>query len=166
MVVPDRYSFIEIGERDQENPLPWDKIDAVNYKVWDKDFNYDKTISNSKDRMKENQQLKLIEQNAKWAKLKSDNKIYNLNYKKYRANVEEIEQESKQFDAINDFRNKLVFNSLPYETKLFEKDSTLKEKRTRWHENLTKDVHVDEAVNVLDDMSKTYDIKNVATIKN
>jgi carboxyl-terminal processing protease len=166
VVVPDRYSFIEIGERDQENPLAWDKIDAVEYKLWDKDFNYEQTISNSKDRMKVNQQLKLIEQNAKWAKLKSDNKVYSLDYKKYRANVEELETEAKQFDAINDFKNKLTFTSLPYETKLFEKDSTLKEKRTRWHENLTKDVHVDEAVNVLDDMSKTYDIKSMATIKN
>ena len=31
VVVPDRYSYIDIGEKDQENPLPWDKIDAVDY---------------------------------------------------------------------------------------------------------------------------------------
>lgn len=34
-MVPDRYSFVDIGEKDQENPLPWDKIDAADYDIWD-----------------------------------------------------------------------------------------------------------------------------------
>src|SRR5690554_5962270 len=29
VVVVDRFSFIDIGEKDQKNPLPWDKIDSV-----------------------------------------------------------------------------------------------------------------------------------------
>jgi carboxyl-terminal processing protease len=32
------------------------------------------------------------------------------------------------------------------------KDSILKEKRDRWHESLSKDIYVEEALNVLDDL--------------
>src|SRR5690606_3476019 len=35
VVMPDRYSYIDVGERDYPNPLPYDKIDAAKYTVWD-----------------------------------------------------------------------------------------------------------------------------------
>jgi carboxyl-terminal processing protease len=31
--------------------LPWDKIDAAAYTVWDKTANFNKAISNSKERL-------------------------------------------------------------------------------------------------------------------
>lgn len=68
VVVVDRYSFIDIGEKDQDNPLPWDKIDAASYKSWDGFINYEETINNSKKRMINNTQLQLIEEQAKWIK--------------------------------------------------------------------------------------------------
>ena len=35
---------------------------------------------------------------------------------------------------------------------MFTQDSTLQKKRERWHESLSKDVYVEEAVNVLNDL--------------
>ena len=43
-------------------------------------------------------------------------------------------------------------DSLPKEEKMFTQDSTLQKKRERWHESLSKDVYVEEAVNVLNDL--------------
>ena len=166
VVVPDRYSFIDIGERDQENPLPWDKITPVDFKVWDRYYDYDRTIASSKSRMAKNEQLVLIENNARWTKQKMDNDLYSLNYKKYKAELDLNEEEAKQFDAISDYKTDLSFNSLPYEQKLFEQDTVLRDKRLRWHKNLSKDVYVEEALNVLSDLETTYEIKKVATIKN
>ncbi len=165
VVVPDRYSFIDIGERDQENPLAWDKITPVEYEVWNSYFDYDTTIANSKSRMENNAQLKLIESSAKWAKTKMDDNNYSLNYKKYKAELKLNEEEAKQFEAIADYKTNLTFESLPYEQKLFEQDTILRDKRNRWHENLSKDVYVEEAINVLNDLKMTYEIKKVATIK-
>ena len=165
VVVPDRYSFIDIGERDQENPLAWDKITPVEYEVWNSYFDYDTTIANSKSRMENNAQLKLIESSAKWAKTKMDDNNYSLNYKKYKAELKLNQEEAKQFEAIADYKTNLTFESLPYEQKLFEQDTILRDKRNRWHENLSKDVYVEEAINVLNDLKMTYEIKKVATIK-
>ena len=165
VVVPDRYSYIDMGEKDQENPLPWDKIEPVDFSFWDNYFDYDLTIKNSNERMSNNEQLKLIDENAKWVKTKMDDKNYALNYEKYKANIELNEEEAKRFDKISDYKTNLTFESLPYETDLFVKDSVLKEKRLRWHESLSQDVYVEEALNVLEDLKMTYTIKKVATVK-
>ena len=38
-------------------------------------------------------------------------------------------------------------------------DASLKEKRVRWHESLTKDIYVEEALNVLDDLQSIPVVK-------
>lgn len=164
--VPGRFSYIDVGEKDKENPLPWDEIDAANYAVWDSYFDYDKTINKSKERMHNNEQLKLIDENAKWVKGKIDETIVSLNYEKYKAENDLNELESKRFDAISKYKTNLTFESLAYEKNLFESDTTdLREKRERWHQSLSKDVYIEEALNVLEDLKMSYAIKKVATIK-
>lgn len=165
VIVPDRYSFIDIGEKDQDNPLPWDSIESVDYAIWDSYFDYDATIKKSIDRMNNNSQLKLIEENAKWIKTKMDEKQYSLNYSVYKAELDQNEEEAKRFDKIEDYQTDLTFDSLPYEKELFAQDSVLQEKRDRWHKSLSQDVYMEEALNVLDDLRMTYSIKKVATVK-
>jgi carboxyl-terminal processing protease len=48
------------------------------------------------------------------------------------------------------------------------KDSILKEKRSRWHDNLRKDLYVEEALNVLTDLRVSQNIskKSLTSIKN
>jgi carboxyl-terminal processing protease len=36
--MPDRYAYLKMGERDVDHAMPWDKIDAAAYTVWDKKF--------------------------------------------------------------------------------------------------------------------------------
>ncbi|TYP76089.1 carboxy terminal-processing peptidase [Aquimarina intermedia] len=162
VVVPDRYSYIDIGEKDQENPLPWDKIAAAEYTPWNGYINFDKTIDNSKARMQQNSQLKLIEENAKWVREKRDVNRYSLNYQEYKKNIEENESQAKRFEAISDYKTNLTYESLPYEQQLMNKDTVLKEKRNRWHQSLSKDVYIEEAISVLEDM-KVNTIKHEST---
>ncbi|TDQ33322.1 carboxy terminal-processing peptidase [Zeaxanthinibacter enoshimensis] len=152
VVVPDRYSYIDLGERDQNNPLAWDKISPANYKPWDGYIDYEATIENSTRRMAQNPQIKLIEENAKWLKEQQDQTVVALNYDAYKKEMEADKQRSKYFKTISDYDSKLTFSSLQYEQELFTKDPVLREKRDRWHHNLAKDVYVEEAVNVLRDL--------------
>jgi len=168
VVVPDRYSYIDIGEKDQINPLPWDKIDPADYEVWGNYYDYDATISKSKKRMANNEQLKLIDENAKWVKKIRDRENYSLNYNDYKASLKINEEEAKRFEKLSHYKTNLTFKSLPYELKEMEQDSVLKQKRERWHENLSQDVYMEEALNVLNDLKMTYTIKSkvATTVKN
>lgn len=152
--MPDRYSYVKMGERDIENAMPWDKIDAAPYKVWDRQGNFNQAIANSKQRLSSSKQFQLIEDNAKWINDRSKENIYSLELKKFKAEQTHIEETAKKFKSIVDYKNDLVFTSLPYEEAMLSKDASLKEKRERWHENLSKDIYVEEAINVLSDLQK------------
>lgn len=167
VVMPDRYSYIDIGERDYPNPLPYDKIVAAKYNVWDGYLDYDETIEKSKARMAQNEQLQLIDDNAKWIKLRRDEKEVNLNYNDYSAEIDKRKEDAKRYKALDTYNNHLDFKSLPYEIALMKQDTTLSEKRKRWHKNLGKDMYIEEAVHVLEDLKlNTIKAKNVADIKN
>ena len=164
--VPGRFSFIEVGEKEKENPLPYDEIDPAQYDTWESYFDYEKTIKKSKQRMSNNEQLKLIEENARWVKNKIDNTRVSLNYKTFKMQSDINEQESKRFDAISEYKTNLSFQPTGYERQLFTKDTTnLQEKRERWYENLSKDVYVEEAVHILEDIKMSYNLKKVAKVK-
>lgn len=168
VVVPDRYSYIDLGEKDQSNPLKWDKISPAEYKPWDGYIDYDQTIANSNKRMADNPQIKLIEENAKWLKAEQDETEISLNYVTYKEEKEKDKEQSSFFKKLTDYDSRLTFESLRYEQELFTKDSVLREKRDRWHKNLAKDVYVEEAVNVLGDlkMNNLKNMKLASSVKN
>ncbi|WP_238987291.1 carboxy terminal-processing peptidase [Confluentibacter flavum] len=164
--VPDKFSFIEVGEKDKSNALPWDEIDSADYATWDNYFDYEETIKKSNERMTKNKQLKLIEDNAKWVKSQIDETVYPLNYSKYKEKLTLNDEESKRFDEMTKYQTNLTFESPAYEKELFNDDITsLKEKRDRWHLTLSQDVYIEEALNVLQDLKISYNIKKIATVK-
>jgi carboxyl-terminal processing protease len=60
--------------------MPWDKIDAATYTLWDKTANFNKPFQIVK-RIAHNDQFKLIEDNAKWIDSRSEENTYSLNIK-------------------------------------------------------------------------------------
>ena len=156
IVIPNRYSYIDFGEKEQDNPLEWDKITPVDYTPWTSNFDYSSAIQKSKIRIESNEYLKLIDSNAKWIKTVRDTEDFSLNYFTYNDKIKADELTAKSFDKLKDFNTDLEFKSLPYEIMLFEKDSTLELKRNRWHKNLAKDLYIDEALNVLTDLKISY----------
>ncbi|WP_432419429.1 carboxy terminal-processing peptidase [Flavobacterium praedii] len=159
VVMPDRYAYLKMGERDEAHALPWDKIDPAPYTIWSHTSKFDQAIINSKKRIEENVQFKLIEENAKWIDNRSNENTYSLNLNKFKVAQSQIEETAKKFKPIVDYKNNLKFTSLPYELEGMNNDPVLKEKRERWHENLSKDIYVEEALNVLDDLQPKSIVK-------
>jgi carboxyl-terminal processing protease len=164
VVMPDRYAYLKMGERDVENAMPWDKIDAAEYTVWNKN-NFNLAISNSKQRIAQNSQFQLIEENAKWIDGRSRENTYSLNIEKFKLAQNIIEEKAKKYKPILEYKNNLKFSSLPYEVEQMKQDGILKEKRDRWHEGLAKDIYVEEALNVLDDLQSKGSLKHSMHVK-
>lgn len=78
--------------------------------------------------MAENNQFKLIDENAKWINQRSEDFVYNLQIDKFKAEQKLLEETSKKYKAVLDYKNQLTFNSLPYENELMKTDLALKEK--------------------------------------
>ena len=165
IVMSDRYAYLKMGERDVENAMPWDKIDAADYTVWSKQNNFNLAISNSKKRIASNAQMALIDENAKWLDERNKENVYSLQIDTFKQEQKALEETNKKYKSISDYTNSLKFTSLPYEQELMKNDETLRDKRNNWHESLSEDIYVEEAIHVLDDLQAT-DSKKAVTNKN
>ena len=154
--LPFRYKYLDFGEKDSENPLQWDEIENINYQKWNSNFDFEFAIKNSQKRMKESEHLKLVDENAKWIKDIREKKIFNLNYQKFRSELEENIKTTDKFKKLDNFSLDYSFKSLPYETQMIDNDSILGTKRERWHKSLNKDIYIGEALNVLSDLRFSY----------
>jgi carboxyl-terminal processing protease len=162
IVMPDRYAYVDVGERDQDNPLAWDRIQAANFTAWDKQIDFERVISNSNERLKANEYVSLLEEEAQWIKQQRDDHTATLGIEEYRKEKEELRERTERFKKLNDYDSKLSFSSLKYEEALFTKDSVLREKRNRWHKELARDLYVEEAIYVLKDLKQfTYNRNTV-----
>lgn len=165
VVMADKYEFLKMGEKDVDNAMPWDKIDPAVYKLWTKEHNFDLAISQSKARLENNPQMQLIEDNAKWIEQRSKENIYSLQLDKFKAEQKSLEEKNKKYKPITEYKNSLAFMSLPYEDEIVKNDTVLKEKRDRWHESLAKDVYVEEALKILNDMQTVDSTKEMLNKK-
>ena len=152
IVLPNRYTYMDMGEKDQDNPLPWDEIQPATYEEWENSINYEEIIKLSRNRVNNNPTLKLIDESARWIEKTRSKKVFSLNFKTFKNEMIDNERESKKFDSISDYKTDLLFSSLSYEFPLMDRDSVLRDNRNRWHESLSKDIYMEEALNVLKDL--------------
>jgi len=150
LVLPDRFLYVDTGERDNDNAMQWDKIAKAKYNVFD--YNFAPVKDKSKSRVAANAQFKLIDESAKWVKSQQDDNTFPLEYNEYLAKSKQLEEQSKRFNVLKDYKNSLAFTSLPHDENLIKNDTVLQNKRKRWFKSLNNDVYVEEAVNVLKDI--------------
>ena len=167
VIFPNRYSYIEVGEKDQENPLKWDKISPANYDTFINEERFLNIIEKSNKRLESNPFVKLIDEQAKLIKQRQENSEFTLNYEILVKQKEFENSESEKFKKLNEFTNALSFYPTKNDFDKISNDSILTKKRERWEETLTKDIYIDEAVNILNDLNKvSINYKKVAqTIK-
>ena len=157
IVLPNRYSYIDIGERDLENPLSWDQINSANYSPLNKQLYYDKSLENSKNRISKNEFFNIINEQAKWVKEQQDDNIVSLNYDNYKMDMDNNKKESEKFKKIEDFKSNYKFEWLRDNRIMGDEiPDEIIERRNRWIDDLKKDLYVDEAVNILSDLSSFY----------
>ena len=154
LIFPNRYSYVDIGEKDLNNPLNWNKIDPARYDNSSKIFNYSQAIEKSKKRISENEYFSLIDQHAKLVKSNQDDKMISLDYKSYKEDQENFKSQSDKLKIIDEFISPYVFdwNESNQNTDSSYNDD-MKEKRDRWIKTLEKDIYVNEAMNLLKDLS-------------
>jgi carboxyl-terminal processing protease len=87
-------------------------------------------------------------------KSKQDDKTISLDYNSYKEDQEEFKLQSDKLKVIEEFNSPYLFewndNNLNANSSY---NDDMKEKRDRWIESLQKDIYVDEAMNLLKDLS-------------
>jgi carboxyl-terminal processing protease len=149
IAMPTRFSYMNYGERDLDGALKWDKVNQAKYIPVNSYINFSDVITSSIERINNDPKFQLIDEYAKWLKNEQDDSTYSLNYKKYKKELKERETFSKKFNSVFKYKSNLAFDSPKYELPLFKDNKDLEEKRMVWHKNLSKDIYISEALNVL-----------------
>ena len=163
IAMPTRFSYMKYGERDLEGALPWDKVPQASYTQVNSYSNFSDVVTTSIERINKDPKFQLIDEYAKWLKKEQDESSYSLNYKQYQKELKQREDFAKKFKSVFKYQSGLAFNSPSYEIPLFKENIDLKEKRNAWHKNLSKDLYISEALNVLSQLklaSKQEIVKN------
>lgn len=155
IVLPDRYSYIETGEKEQDYAMPWDEIKPANYLRWISDNTADLSIiqQKSKARTSNNPTFQLIEESAQYLKKQRDNTSYTLCLEKYRKYEEELEATTEKFDDIEIDIDVLDVHTLQADLAVVESDTTKQASMKEMAEALEKDAYLLEAVHIVYDIS-------------
>ena len=163
IAMPTRFSYMKYGERDLEGALPWDKVPQASYSQVNTYSNFSDVVTTSIERINKDPKFQLIDEYAKWLKKVQDDSSFSLNYKQYQKESKLSDAYAEKFKSVFKYQSGLAFNSPSYELPLFEANKDLKEKRDAWHKNLSKDLYISEALNVLSELKL---VSNQKIVKN
>lgn len=151
ILLPDPYEFIDLGEKEMENPMPWDEISKANYAEF-KGIDYMGLQKNSTARIKKSPSFALIAQESKEVKERKDDTKYSLNLDKYRAEQKQFREQNKKYDVLKKEIKGFNMELLSVDKERLTGDTTRLGRETRWAKNLSKDVYIHEASNIVNDM--------------
>ena len=153
IVIPDSYKYIFNGEKDEKNPLQWDKITPANFDKWAKRDYLNKISSENQSRIDNDDYYSLINDRAQWLKDQQSNKTISLNFNSYNSFLTKQREKNKRFESLNKYENTLNFKLLKTEKQYIMSNKELLSSRNRWHRNLTKDLYLEEGVKALEMLS-------------
>ena len=155
IIFPSQYGSIQIGEKDQSNPLSWDKISPARYSINKYNSRNTYVIEKSKARLAKNPMINLIHEQGEWIKLKQKDYDFHLNYNSYINKRDNDKKYSERFDVLKEFESELAFTWLEINMNI-DKSNDILIRRDRWLKGLKKDIFLDEAVNVLNDLNHDH----------
>ncbi|HEY8463227.1 MAG TPA: carboxy terminal-processing peptidase [Bacillota bacterium] len=142
VVLPDLLSYYDIGEQELDNYLPYDTIKPVTYRRWERQYNLETIKANSKKRVKRNQVFSFINSNIALLEKQRKQTLMSLQLQKVLAEQETIKKQTERLEKIQ--------TAKPY-LKVVEVGKTSENKE--WINQLQKDVYVEEALMVLNDIA-------------
>lgn len=152
VVLPDLYSEIDDeGEKDLDNPMPWDEISPAFYQTWSKAPNYDKIKTNSDARVKADPAFKLIAEKAQELKTDRDNSLESLKYDDYLAHQKLLDADKDKYKVLDEAVKGMTVSLVPVDEKELKNDTTTMARKKDWLERLQKDEEVGESVAILKD---------------
>jgi len=149
IILPDIYSAVDNGEKDQDFPLPWDEIGSAKYNTWKSSMDIDKLRKDSKERVSRNPSFALISEQAERLKKQSDKSLYTHNLKAFRLEQAKLKEDAKKYENIDKDLEGMDAKSLTEHLKIAESDSVKKAVTSNWFKKIKKDVYLQEAAAIL-----------------
>jgi carboxyl-terminal processing protease len=151
IVLPDQYEYLKVREKDDPDALPWDEIKKSPYTNWNAGYDL-KTIQQlSNQRLENDPTFKLIRENTDWLGKQND-KTYSLQLDKYRKEQKALRSTYTQNEQLMKLKEEISVSALPNEENRWATDPAKQERFNQWLKTLRKDIYLDQAVKVMNDV--------------
>lgn len=150
IVLPDPY--YEIAERKDSDALAWDEIPRASFTAWYNPVNTESLKKSSERRMATSPAFKLLNENLNTLKKLEKQETYSLNLQTYKTEQKTNTAALKKYDAVNDKVKELNIVNIKSDMEKFGGDSSKIARNKDWIKIRTKDIYLDEAVNVMNDL--------------
>jgi len=153
IVLPDAYQYIEIGEKELDYALPWTEIDPVKHKqnVYEV-RNTSELAERSAERIANHEIFQKVIQNAQNLSDRRDESTYPLQLRAFQQFTDQREEEAARYNNIfREIVNPDVAN-LKDDLVKINSNEEYRARNTEFVENVSKDIYIDETVNILRDM--------------
>ncbi|HNR16816.1 MAG TPA: carboxy terminal-processing peptidase [Chitinophagaceae bacterium] len=151
IVLPDNLEHLKVREKDSDDALPWDEITKASYKTWDAGYSLETIKQLSNQRLENDPTFRLIAETTEWLSKQSEKK-YSLQLDKYRKEQERIKASVKQLESLLKLKGQLDVSALPQEANRWADDKPKQERFAQWLKTLQKDIYLDQAVKVMNDI--------------
>jgi carboxyl-terminal processing protease len=151
IVLSDKYEDLKLREKDDPDALPWDEISKASYTPWNPGYNLGTIKRLEQNRLSNSDVFKTISANSEWLEKQND-KDHSLQLEKYSQEQKAIQATVKQDDALEKLKDSLDVSFIPKDANMFSYDKAKQERFDNWLKGLTKDIYLDQAVKVMNDM--------------
>jgi carboxyl-terminal processing protease len=152
VIVPDYYEYLKMRERDNWNALPYDEINKANYNMWQPGFSYQTVDNLAKTRVANDSIFRLVKLQTDIL-AKQDDKEYPLEITQFRKDQKITRDAVKKIESLVKLDKVMQVSFLPQDQDRYvspDKDKT--ERYKQWLGNVSKDIYVDQAVKVINDI--------------
>jgi carboxyl-terminal processing protease len=152
IVLPDVYSEWKIGERFEDNCLPWTTVAPAKYQAWNKPVPVAALQKKSRERTSKNESFKLLNDQIALVRQQRDKTKLTLNLETYRQEEEQRRTESKRFEEISKNPTALTIAAPRADIAEMKGDTAKVARSDKWVKDLNRDIYLEEAVKVIGDM--------------
>ncbi|OSZ77934.1 tail-specific protease [Chitinophagaceae bacterium IBVUCB2] len=151
IVLPDNLEYLKVREKDNEDALSWDEIGKSPYANWNAGYNLETIKKFSNQRLENDPTFKLIKESTEWLSKQND-KEYSLQIDKYKAEQSKLRSTIKQLESLLKLKGEINVTALSTETNRWAEDKAKQDRFNQWLKGLQKDIYLDQAVKVMNDM--------------
>ncbi|MGZ8538090.1 MAG: carboxy terminal-processing peptidase, partial [Flavisolibacter sp.] len=152
VIVPDYYEYLKLRERDNWNALKYDEINKANYSMWQPGFNFQSVKGLANSRLASDSVFRMIKQETDLL-AKQNDKEYPLEIGQFRKEQKQTREAVKRIEKLIKLDKSMQVSFLTQdESRYVSADKDKTERYKNWLNNISKDIYVNEAVKVINDM--------------
>jgi carboxyl-terminal processing protease len=151
VIIPDKYEYLKIREKDNPDALSWDEISQASYNAWKPGYDLRSVVNTANMQLNKSAVFKMLREDIKWLDENMD-KEYSLNLKKYRTEQKMMRAAFKRLEDSTKLTVDLNVANLAQDSLRIAGDKDKLEKNKQWLQRISDDIYIDETVKILNNM--------------